>query len=342
MRRRILIIFLCIVLTGSLAACSEKDSGAQAKETRQEFWETITETETGNGWAVETETYTETEQVIETEPATETQAHTETEAPTEPDTETESRKTYAVSPLGTAGELDGRTVIISLFVNDSYTGWDFSSEADQQRYIEALNNLAYATAYITNQAAAYGAKAEFIYDWSLDDDLDRLAEFDDDLVQYDASRYQLQADWVYAHFEPTQILEKYDADNVIYIFFFNTDQANDVSPRSIGHMNDYSNVIEIVNMYIGFKGVDAPPATYAHELLHSFGAQDLYYETAAIPQAYVDHLTDIGSNDIMYTVVMGNNITNDFTELDAYYTGLTDHCEEVEIWGLGLSEHLYQ
>ena len=42
----------------------------------------------------------------------------------------------------------------------------------------------------------------------------------------------------------------------------------------------------------------------------------------------------------LYEFDHGKWIINDFTELDAYYVGLTDHCDEVEKWGLAKSEHL--
>ncbi len=80
------------------------------------------------------------------------------------------------------------------------------------------------------------------------------------------------------------------------------------------------------------------PCTYAHEMLHCFGAYDLYYSNSDIPQEYVDHLAEIGSEDIMYMVYDSEEIHNELGEPDAYYVGLCDTCDEVEEWGLPLAD----
>lgn len=41
--------------------------------------------------------------------------------------------------------------------------------------------------------------------------------------------------------------------------------------------------------------------------------------------------------DIMYTVSLDAEIFQCFTQLDAYYMGLVDSCDEVTTWGLGKS-----
>ena len=75
-------------------------------------------------------------------------------------------------------------------------------------------------------------------------------------------------------------------------------------------------------------------------MMHCFGAHDLYYANEFIPSEYVEHLESIYTNDIMYTVCDSKEIFNDFSDLDAYYVGITDHCDEVEKWGLAISEHM--
>ncbi len=81
--------------------------------------------------------------------------------------------------------------------------------------------------------------------------------------------------------------------------------------------------------------------TYAHEILHLFGAPDLYEARQGITQEYVDHLEKTDSRDIMFNSYRGDwdsgRVT--FSELDAYYTGLTDRCEDVETYGLPKSQH---
>ena len=84
-----------------------------------------------------------------------------------------------------------------------------------------------------------------------------------------------------------------------------------------------------------------PAATFAHEILHAFGAPDLYLKNSRIPQEYVDYCNETKSNDIMFTINLGSSISVFFSDLCAYYVGLKDTCSEVDTWGLGKSERLY-
>lgn len=165
------------------------------------------------------------------------------------------------------------------------------------------------------------------------------AEFDSELVRTDGSKYYEQNQWLEDHIDTTYLLDRYDADNIVFLFFFNTDYSNDVNPWSLGHRNGDYIKLEFSNIYMKFDNYDAAAGTYAHELMHAFGAPDMYYANDCIPQEYVDHLKDIGSNEIMYTVSLSNGITNDFTDLDAYYVGIGPRPEEADQWSLGISEH---
>ena len=49
---------------------------------------------------------------------------------------------------------------------------------------------------------------------------------------------------------------------------------------------------------------------------------------------------EIDSSDIMAKVYYGDEITNEFSKLDAYYVGLIDESSDVTKWNLGLSEHI--
>lgn len=41
----------------------------------------------------------------------------------------------------------------------------------------------------------------------------------------------------------------------------------------------------------------------------------------------------------MNNISRTREVKNTFSELDAYYAGLTDECPDVEKWNLGISEH---
>lgn len=127
---------------------------------------------------------------------------------------------------------------------------------------------------------------------------------------------------------------------MIYFFLFNTPYEHTPNPWSLGFSSSTDYDIEYVNLYIRFGDIfDAPPSTYAHEILHAFGAPDLYYESTVIPKEFVDYCSQTGCNDIMFTVNAGETISSEFTPLDAYYVGIGARPAEADEWGLGPSEY---
>lgn len=62
-----------------------------------------------------------------------------------------------------------------------------------------------------------------------------------------------------------------------------------------------------------------------------------------ITEQYVEHCRQSNSNDIMFADydITGkpapDRVTNELTELDAYYLGLTSYSKDAEKWNLGQS-----
>ena len=203
-----------------------------------------------------------------------------------------------------------------------------------------LNRMDAAAQWLTEQAAAYGSDASFLYDWTADPDLRYDASFSELLVREDGGMYEVQADYVRENIDTDALRQKYHADNVVYFFLFNTPYEHTPNPWSLGFSSSTDYDIEYVNLYIRFGDMfDAPPSTYAHEILHAFGAPDLYYESTVIPKEFVDYCCQTGCNDIMFTVNEGETISSEFTPLDAYYVGIGPRPAEADEWGLGPSEY---
>jgi hypothetical protein len=102
-------------------------------------------------------------------------------------------------------------------------------------------------------------------------------------------------------------------------------------------------------MLLREEGEEEPPAAYAHEILHTFGAVDLYDtsdENLGATKKFVRYIGKHDANDIMYTVYNEktgeseyDRISNRLTALDAYYIGWTDSCPLVKEWNLLPSQH---
>ena len=63
---------------------------------------------------------------------------------------------------------------------------------------------------------------------------------------------------------------------------------------------------------------------YFAEILHIFGAVDLYYSSKYVPEDYVNYCNLTKCDDIMYSVYTGDDIQHGFSDIDAYYVGLID------------------
>ena len=242
--------------------------------------------------------------------------------------------------LGSAGSPEGTTLIVSIFADELNTSWDFETEGDRATKALMLNHMASATSWLTQQIAAYGVESRFIYDWEANPDLCYTYDFEPLLlVRPDGGGYWKQEIYILENIPTEELKEKYQAQNIIYMFYFNTDENNTVNSWSLGNNQDLET--EIINVFVrdnlseGFYYM--PASSLAHEIMHCFGARDLYYASDAIPQAYVDHCEATDSKDIMYTTCLGDTIPQIFSQLDAYYLGLVDSCDEVTTWGLGKS-----
>lgn len=303
MKKRILWLLLCMLLCTTMAACARREAPQLP--------------------TAEVQTQPETpEPTQETEPS---------QAPEGPD--------QAVSAHGSAAYIHGRTLVVSIFADDAATHWDETMDAAD--IDQTQEHLRIATEWLTDAVKPYGVTAEFLYDWKENPDLRYSAKFTETLVRADGSMYDVQAGYIQENIPTEELKRAYDADNVVYFFFFNTPYEGTPSPWSLGRLNSQACDTELVNLFLRAAGpVDEPPSAYAHELLHAFGVPDLYYTGGLIPQAYVDYCKETGSQDIMYTINGDmDRITGQLTELDAYYLGLTARPAEADRWQLGLSEY---
>lgn len=247
--------------------------------------------------------------------------------------------------LGSAGKISETTVVVSIFADDSTTEWNFDSQTDKSMMDTMLKHLASAATWLEAQCGNYGAQTSFIYDWKENPDLFYTMDFGYlKMVRPDSGGFLSERTRIRNTIDSEELKQRYNAQNIIYIFYFNTDETNTVNSWCLSDVYGNSDE-EVINIFVrdtydtgGYYLASA--STFAHEILHCFGAYDLYYSSAAIPKAYVDYCKSTGSRDIMYTVNNGATITPKFTQLCAYYVGLVDSCSEVEKWGLKKNSHL--
>lgn len=254
--------------------------------------------------------------------------------------------------LGSADSLSGNTAMVSVFVSDDTTEWDFSSPEDKELADDSLEYLGIATDWISDQASKYGRDATFTYDWSQNPELRYEASIDSDLVEGEDD--EPSWDYIYENIDVDAILDDTNSENICFMFFLNTPLDNEMTSCTSRWEESDQIPYEICYIFTQCADEEETPASYAHEILHAFGAPDLYTEDEdgnnyGIDEDYVTYCEENHPNEIMlttYDISSGEEtpcydvITNDFTDITAYYVGLIDSCPEVDEWGLDHSQYV--
>lgn len=252
------------------------------------------------------------------------------------------REQVQFGELGSVGELRGRTVVVSVFMddNDNRWIWDENNAEDNRTAYTMLKYTGIACEWLQVNAAHLGSETEFVYDWSLDNELYTGTVMNLSLTDcMDEDLYLPICETIDEKVDSAHLKEKYAADNVAYLIFSNTTTENGVHCCSVsmeaGEEKPYP--YEFSFIFARQDGEIISPGVIAHELLHLFGAPDLYYENEryGISRDYVEHLTEENSNDIMFKVSSyGETIVNGLSETDAYFLGLRETAKDCEEWGI--------
>ena len=175
--------------------------------------------------------------------------------------------------MGSSKKLLGKCVFVNIFLSDTESSFN---EDDKQKYIDRLKA---AFDILNDNALKYGKSFEPIYNQP-DIMLDFKTDFTipDSISDYKWARTILND--IIAEYDLEEILAQYDADNVSYLYHINKKMdpyalPNDLPSHSFGTI--YYNEIAVIPRYVLWDTYETKIATYAHEILHLFGAIDLYY-----------------------------------------------------------------
>lgn len=250
--------------------------------------------------------------------------------------------------LGSATSLEGNVILVSIYADDTESSWQGNNDKLRE---DIMNDYVLSTKYLEKAAKQYGSDVHFIYDYEKNEDLYYETEFEVDLKDED-SCYDAW-EFIDENIDTDELLSKYEADNIIYMFLINSPNSNDMTSCTTNWTDDNEYPYEMCFMFMHTDNEQETPAAFAHEILHTFGAPDLYLvdedgSNYGISEDYVEALEVSDSNDIMFTTYDAktykphyDKITNEFSEIDAYYVGLTDYSEVVADWGFEESQHAY-
>jgi hypothetical protein len=282
-------------------------------------------------------------------------AYEETAAASEEMTET-AEVSAAPEALGSAGFLDRTTLVVSIFVSDADYQWDFTNNAaDQQTAQDTIKYVGIGTDFLKNAAAQYGKTADFVYDWNQNQDIVYETSFMDRSLANTDSGYDSVDYFVKQNIPADTLREEYSAENVIYLAFYNTPESFEITSNTVAilpsNSADYG-ADEMISVYTHCDGIMETPGVYAHEMLHCFGAPDLYSDakdndyglTTDLRNAYVQ----IHPDDIMYKdgydpvsdEPVYDHVPTQITDLTAYYVGLTDDSQFKDEYQLADSQYV--
>ena len=247
---------------------------------------------------------------------------------------------------GSADHCSGNTVVCTIFVNNPQNNWDFSRTEDTSRKKQICKYLGIACDYLQEQAENYHRSLSFTYDFTADDDLSYTYSTD---LYYETEDWDMSLwDYIDTSIPADELLKKYKAENILFLTCMNTDRTNTAISCTRNWYADMPYPYEFISMYFVDSGVINPPAVYAHEILHCFGAPDLYApdDEYGINDSFVSRISESFPNDIMYScsdLNTGNyvydSITNVISDVTAYYIGWTNKCRIAEQAGLKQSQY---
>lgn len=268
-------------------------------------------------------------------PRTETPAATPTPQPAP--VFTEEQKNY-----GSAALLSEPTVLVSVFLNDAAHGntWDEAERA------AAVQQTQMAVDWITAQAENYGVTPDLICDRTEDGSNAALTR--SYLVQSalrggensnESAAFLDEMDALCESLAADSRLAVYGAKHIAFLFYLPVSGTS----FTMAHYADDGEYFyyEYSCLYRRDAYTDderETPATYAHEILHLFGAPDLYEGSSDpyVDEALVDYVAATYPDDIMLSTYEDDGtsrfdaITKEISPLTAYCLGLTDTCPELD------------
>ena len=261
---------------------------------------------------------------------------------------------FYVGEHGTAVKPEGNTVCVSVFVDISDGSWH-DEEADVQKKDMHLEYLGMATEWISARAEDYGKNADFIYDWKQHPELYHEVTmpyaFYNDTLRVNTG-YNLLWDYINNEIPSALLLEQYDADNIIYMTYYDVAEYNSMPAFAKDCYFDPEFSYEACYIPMAYSGTVIAPTVVAHEILHLFGAPDLYKsgsdpEFFNVSSDYVNYAAEQYPKDIMvYTLDLSTGeallgeIKSTLSDVTAYYIGWLDEApQDVAEFGLDLSQH---
>lgn len=179
---------------------------------------------------------------------------------------------------GSAALLGWPCVLVSVYLDEANgASWD------EEAIAESRDSLAVAVDWIGEQCARYNVNANITCDDGTEDSglfyhLTYNGNFAGGTESEESDDFYVAAYDICAELDTRELHERYGTSNVGFLFLLPVDGASFTIVHYMEDDADYYHEFSCLYRYDAFSGPDAAetPAVYAHEILHLFGAPDLY------------------------------------------------------------------
>lgn len=267
-----------------------------------------------------------------------------------------------IAPLGSGNKLEGKVLVISVIVQNKdnlakITPVDNSKVSEYHRCLDS------ACEFIQSKVASYGKSVEFIWDWKEDEALYYQTVIEPVFPPY--KEYINRGDYVNYFCDTTRaflregidsrsLRMKYHTRNIIYIVCKDPDTTCYMIMQDENSYAHPQLPYEWVETFIRSEERMGQSTLLAHEILHLFGAPDIYIDDSyygndgygyGINRDFLEYLTtrftENHESDIMRTVseATPHKIEQQITEITAYYLGLIDKPDFAKEWNLYDSDY---
>lgn len=241
--------------------------------------------------------------------------------------------------LGSVGLVTDKTVLVSIYLNEP----DYTWNEEDIAYTRKLMQIGYG--FIEDEVAKYGAKAELIFDSEANPDLYYELDIDENIPVYVTTEQEREIDdkvdeWL-TNIPTPDLMKKYEADSIGFLFFISHEGCSYSSMHFIDDGKktwDECCMLYLRDMYS--KTLDfETPAVFAHELLHLFGAEDLYKDAKVFEKETYSYANSTYPNEVMintYETIGGKYVTypdkvvQEISPLTAYMIGANQDESVVE------------
>ena len=228
---------------------------------------------------------------------------------------------------GSAKQLKSKSAFIILYVNDKDSSWTEKRKSDMKK------KLRHSIEFIKKSAKEYGASPELVadvYDGKEYSDLSYNIKSDISFTdkENDTDKmYKKVKSYINKRVKLQKIRNKYKTDSIGFLVLLNKSGVchTHVHVASNGKKDFY----ECSMLFDKYDSKQEGASTYAHEMLHLFGARDLYTVSYGdgITKRFIKYVKKHFPREIMLTtlskgkVQLKYKITNKVSRITAFFLG---------------------